>query len=203
MTEHAPTAAAPAPRGFFAATRFTFRSLHAFFRRNLTPRTGAAVAVWRVEAWLAGPMALALVASLGRWNGALATGVIMAVLSALFLFLLDGERVMDEVRRWVGDRDWGRSAMRVAERRDTAGVLQRALSVPATIMLMGPFFRAVTYHIFRVRRPLAYAFSVGGQIPHNLFWTGLVLGSAYGLLIRPAVQAVWDSVIQPLLSAAF
>jgi hypothetical protein len=179
------------------------RSIRGFFQRNLTPRTGAALVVWRIEAWLAGPMALALVAYFGRWNGALVTGAVMAVLSAIFLFLLDGEIVMDEVRRWVGDRSWGHWSMRAAERRDTTGVLQRALSVPATIMLLGPFMRAVTYHIFRVNRPLAYAFSVGGQIPHNLFWTGVVLGSVYGILIRPGLQAIWDAAIWPALGLLF
>ena len=203
MAEHAPTATAPAPKGAWASTRYTMRSLREFFRRNLTPKTGAALAVWRAEGWLAGPMALFFVASLGRWNGALATGIIMALFSALFLFLLDGERVMDEVRRWVGDREWGRWSMRIAERRDATGVVQRAVSVPTTIMILGPFWRAVTYHTFRVRRPLAYAFSVGGAIPHSLFWTGVVLGSAYGILIRPALMAIWDSAIVPVLELFF
>lgn len=193
MTEHAPTAPAPAPRGMLASWRFTQRSVRQFFQRNLTPKTGTALVIWRVEAWLSGPMALALVAAFGRWDGALVTGAIMATFSAIFLFLLDGEAVMDEVRRWVGDRSWGRSAMRAAERRDNVGVAQRAASVPATVMLLGPFPRAITYHIFKVRRPLAYGFSVGGQFLHNLFWTGIVLGSLYGLAIHPALNWLWDS----------
>jgi hypothetical protein len=190
MTDHAPTAPAPSPRGAWASWRYTRRSILAFFQRNLTPRTGATLVVWRVEAAFAGPMALALVASLGRWDGALITGLIMAVFSAFFLFMLDGEAVLDEVRRWVGDRDWGRSAMRAAERRDRTGMVQRALSVPATVMLMGPFFRAITYHIFRVRRPLAYSFSVAGQMLHSLFWTGIVLGSFWEIVILPLVNDV-------------
>ncbi|HVP05184.1 MAG TPA: hypothetical protein VMT90_05870 [Dehalococcoidia bacterium] len=200
MTDHAPTAPAPAPKGALASLRFTQRSIREFFQRNLTPKTGTALVAWRVEAWLSGPVALALVASLGRWNGALATGLIMAAFSAFFLFMLDGEIVLDEVRRWVGDRDWGRSAMRAAERRDNVGVVQRAVSVPATIMLMGPFLRAVTYHIFRVRRPLAYGFSITGQVVHSLFWTGIVLGSLYGLLIHPALSALWDAAISPVVA---
>jgi len=64
----------------------------------------------------------------------------------------------------------------IAERRDRVGALQRALSIPASVMLMGPFWRAVTYHVFRMPRLLAYALSVGGGFPHSLFWTSLVLG---------------------------
>lgn len=203
MTEHAPTAAAPAPKGAWNSWRFTMRSIRDFFKRNLTPKSGTALVVWRIEAWLAGPMALALVAWLGRWNGALVTGAVMASLSVLFLFLFEGERVIDEVRRWVGDREWGHWSMRIAERRDAGGVILRALSVPLTIMLMGPFVRSLTYHIFRVRRAFAYPVSIGGQMLHNLFWTGIVLGSAYGIVIRPALEAAWGSGIAPLLRMIF
>ena len=200
MTEHAPTATAPAPKGAIASTRFTWQAFHAFFRRNLTRKSGTALVVWRIEAALAGPMALALVASLGRWNGALVTGVIMSCMCVTFLFLFDGERVIGEVRRWVGDRDWGHWSMRVAERRDNTGVILRALSVPLTVMLMGPFLRSVTYHIFRVRRGFAYPVSIAGQMLHNLFWTGIVLGSVYEILIRPLLQAIWDAALGPLLN---
>lgn len=201
MTDHAPTATAPAPKGAFASTRFTMRSLREFFKRNLTRKTGAAVVAWRIEDAIAGPMALAFVASLGRWNGALATGTVMALFAALFLFLLDGERVVGEMRKWVGDRQWGRWGMRIAERRDTVGAVQRAASVPATLLLVGPFWRAVMLHIFMVSRPLAYVISVGGQFPRSLFWTGIVLGSAYSILIRPGLQALWASALGPAWDA--
>lgn len=203
MTEHAPTAPAPAPRGAVNSWRFTMRSIREFFQRNLTPKSGTALVVWRIEAWLAGPMALALVASLGRWNGALVTGVVMASLSVLFLFLFEGERVIDEVRRWVGDREWGHWSMRVAERRDANGAVMRALSVPLTVMLMGPFVRSLTYHIFKVRKGFAYPVSIGGQMLHNLFWTGIVLGSVYGILIRPGLQHAWNDGISPALGILF
>jgi hypothetical protein len=199
MTEHAPTASAPAPRGAIASTRFTMRSLREFFKRNLTPKSGAAVVAWRIEDAIAGPMALTFVATLGRWNGALATGAVMATFAALFLFLLDGERVMDEVRRWVGDRQWGRWSMRIAERRDPIGAVQRAASVPLTLLLVGPFWRAVMLHVFLVSRPIAYVISVAGQFPRSLFWTGIVLGSAYSILIRPGLEELWDSALGPLL----
>ena len=82
-------------------------------------------------------------------------------------------------------------------------MIQRALSVPLTVMMFGPFWRAVTYHIFRVRRGFAYPVSIGGQMLHNLFWTGIVLGSVYGILIRPALQGAWDSGISPVLGMLF
>ena len=46
-----------------------FRAFGAFFKRNLTPRTGFAVTMWQIEAKAAGPLALFLVATLGRWEG--------------------------------------------------------------------------------------------------------------------------------------
>ncbi len=172
--------------GFFA----TIRTLGAFFKRNLTPKTAVAVAAWRLEGWFAGPLALFLVATLGRWTGALAMGAIMACFSAAFLFLLDGERVLDEMRGWVTQRRWGSWSMRIRDRRDAAAVTQKALAVPATIMLFGPFWRGVTYQIYRIRRPLAYVFSVGGAFPHSLFWTGVVLGGLWEVAVRPLLERV-------------
>jgi hypothetical protein len=48
-------------RGPFAFFKATGR----FFKRNLTKKSGAALAIWRVEARLATPFALVLVATLG------------------------------------------------------------------------------------------------------------------------------------------
>src|SRR5437899_12591717 len=121
MTEQ--TTTVPANSGIFA----TVRVLGAFFKRNLTPKTTVAVAAWRLEGWFAGPLALFLVATLGRWTGALAMGAIMACFSAAFLFLLDGERVLDEMRGWVTQHRWGSWSMRIRDRRDTAAVAQKAL----------------------------------------------------------------------------
>lgn len=163
-----------------------------FFRRNITPRLGVALAVWRVEARTATPLALLLVATIGRWEGAVIMGAIMACYSALFLFLLDGERVMDEVRDWMKGRSWARRYITpVAESKGRSGTLQRALALPWTVMFMGPFFRAITYHLFHMRRVPAYTLSVGGSIPHSLLWTGLVLGG------------LWEGVIRPLLGRLF
>ncbi|MEE8346970.1 MAG: hypothetical protein V3S20_06460, partial [Dehalococcoidia bacterium] len=46
-----------------------------FLRRYLRPRTGAALVLWRVEAYMALPLALLLIATLGRWPGALVMGI--------------------------------------------------------------------------------------------------------------------------------
>ncbi len=166
-------------------------AVFSFLRRNVTPRLGAALAVWRIEAWLATPLALLLLATLGRWQGALAMGLVMAGYSALFLFLLDGERAMQDVRHLLTRHNWVRRfLLPIAERPDRTGKIHRVLAVPGTVMLMGPFWRAVTYHLFRVPRFAAYALSVGGSIPHSLFWTGLVLGGLFEVAIRPALESV-------------
>lgn len=157
--------------------------------RYLTPQLGTTLVLWRVEAYTSTPLALLLVATLGRWPAALVMSGVMAVYSALFLFLLDGERVMGELRGWVRERRLVRRyALPVAERRDAVGVMQRTLAVPAVVMLLGPFWRAVTFHLFRVPRWPAYALSVGGSIPHSLLWTGLVLGGIWEGLVWPFLK---------------
>ena len=171
------------PTGRFA----TFRALRGFFKRNLTRKTGAAVAVWRVEARMATPLALLLVATLGRWEGALAMGAVMAVYAAVFLFLLDGENVVGEMREWAGRKPFARWM--------TPGPMGRTVqhhlvTLPAVIMVFGPFWRAVTLHIAAVPRFPSYALSVGGSFPHSLFWTGIVVGGLYEAAIRPAFEAL-------------
>ena len=166
--------------------------LFALLRQKVTPRLGLALVAWRVEAWLATPLALALVVTLGRWPAALAMGGIMAVYSALFLFLLDGERAVEEMRGWVRQRRYvRRHILPVAERRGRVGAVQRALAIPAVVMIMGPFWRAVTFHLFRVPRLAAYALSVGGSIPHSLLWTGVVLGGVWEGLVWPFLDSRW------------
>lgn len=165
------------------------RKLLGFLRRNATPRLGVALVLWQMETRLATPVALVLVATLGRWPRALAMGGIMAIYSALFLFLLDGERVMKELRGWAQDRRlMRRYVLPIAERRDGVGTVQRALAVPVVVMFMGPFWRAVTFHLFRTPRWPAYTLSVGGSIPHSLLWTGLVLGGIWEGLVWPWIK---------------
>lgn len=176
---------AAAEEGALAARRRRWFNL----LRYMTPQLGTTLVLWRVEAYTATPLALLLVATLGRWSGALVMGGIMAVYSALFLFLLDGERVMEELRGWVRDRRLVRRyVLPIAERRGAVGVLQRALAVPAIVMVLGPFWRAVTFHLFRMPRWPAYALSVGGSIPHSLLWTGLVLGGIWEGLVWPFLK---------------
>ncbi len=165
------------------------RRLRGFLRRNVTRRLGVTVVLWQMETRLATPVALVLVATIGRWPGALAMGGIMAIYSALFLFLLDGERVMKELRGWAQERRlMRRYVLPIAERRDGVGMVQRGLAVPVVVMFMGPFWRAVTFHLFRTRRPWAYLLSVGGSIPHSLLWTGLVLWGIWEGLVWPLIK---------------
>ncbi|MEO6198080.1 MAG: hypothetical protein ABIP58_08245 [Dehalococcoidia bacterium] len=165
----------------------TFRAMGQFFKRNLTRRSAAAVAIWRVEVWMATPLALLFVATLGRWEGALAMGVVMAAYAAVFLFLLDGERVVEEMRAWTGKRRWTRwlTPHEAKSRR------HHWLLLPALVMLTGPFWRAVAFHVTTVPRTLAYATAVGGSFPHALFWTGLVVGGLYEGAIRPAFGSLF------------
>ncbi len=165
------------------------RRLLPFLRRNVTPRLGAALALWRVEARLALPTSLFLVATLGRWNGALAMGGIMAVYAAVFLFLLEGERALEEMRSWLAQRRWARRyVLPLAERRTRAGNLHHLLALPASILFFGPFWRALTYHLLGMRRLPAYVLSVGGSIPHSLLWTGVFVGGLWEAAIRPLLE---------------
>ena len=193
-TEQATIPTPASETGVFA----TFRALHAFFKRNVTKRVGTAVIFWRVEARFATPLGLVFVANLGRWNGALAMGTVMAVYSALFLFLLDGERVIEEMRSWLRQKKWGHRALHLAERQDRTGAVQRTLAAPVTVMLEGPFWRGITYRVGRVKNVQAYALSVGGSYPHSLFWTGLVLGALWESLLGP----LWHATIGPPVDAA-
>lgn len=193
MSERAAVAAAPQESGLFG----TFRAAGTFFRRNLTPRTGVAVATWRIETLLITPLSIFLIETLGRWRGAFAMSCVMAAFSLLFLLLLAGEPIMADFRRWLGERSFGQWSMRIAERRDATGAAQRALSVPATVMLLGPFWRAVTVETFLVRKPLAVLIAVGGAFPHTMFWTGCVTASAWELVTKPALLWVWREALSP------
>ena len=194
MTEQTATAISPVQsEGFFA----TMRAASAFFRRNLTPRTGVALAAWRVEALLITPLSIVLIETFGRWRGAFVMSCVMAGFSLLFLLLLAGEPIMADFRRWLGERSWGHWTMRIAERRGSTGAAQRALAVPAIVMLLGPFWRSVTVQTFLVRKPLAFLIAAGGAFPHTMFWTGLVVGSVWVFVTKPALLWVWDAALSP------
>src|SRR3990170_1995922 len=159
-----------------------------FLMRYLRPQMGAALVLWRVEAYSATPLALLFIATLGRWPAALAMGSVMAVFAAVFLFLLEDDPAVDEIRGWA-DRRWlGRLLERLAEGTDLPARAQRLAALVPAIIVLGPFWRAVAFHLFRMRRPAAYPLSVGGSYPHALLWTGIVLGS------------IWEGIVWPLLN---
>jgi len=157
----------------------------AFLARHLRPQTGAALVLWRVEAYSATPLALLFIATLGRWPAALAMGSVMAVFAAVFLFLLEDNPAVDDIRAWADRRRLGRLLERLTERTDVVGRARRLAALVPAIMVLGPFWRAVTFHLFRMRRPAAYILSVGGSFPHALLWTGVVLGGIWEGLLWP------------------
>jgi hypothetical protein len=159
-----------------------------FLLRYLRPQLGAALVLWRVEARTATPLALLFIVTLGRWPGALVMGLMMAVYAALFLYLLEDELALDDLRAWAGRRRLGRALERLAVRRDAVGRLRRAAAVVPAVMIFGPFWRAVSFHLFRMRRAVAYPLSVGGSIPHSLLWTGLVLGGIWEGFALPWIK---------------
>ncbi len=162
-------------------------SLLALLRRHLTPRVVAAVTIWRLEAWLAAPLPFLLVATLGRWPGALAMAGFTGALCLLFLLLLDGEEVLRTLQRWALEREWFRPLLDGPER----PWLVWLLAVPLCVLWFGPFWRAVVLLLLRLGRPLAYAIGVGAALPHSLLWTGLAVGS------------LWESVLWPLIRGVF
>ena len=170
-------------------------------RKRLTRRSAAAIVLWRIQVFFDGWIALALVGWLGRWPAAWIMGLLFAIFSAIFLYLLDGERAMNEMREWLRDRRFVRRfILPIAERKDRTGTLLRIIAIPYTVMMMGPFPTAVTYHAVRVPRVPAYTLAVLGSFPFQLLWTGIVLGSLWDIAIQPAFIWLWDEVLEPFLS---
>jgi hypothetical protein len=161
-----------------------------FGLRYLGPKVGVALVLWRVEAYSATPLALLLIATLGRWPGALVMGSVMSVFAAAFLYLLDDDPVLDDVRGWAGRRRIGRALERLADRGDRVGKAQRAVALVPAVMVLGPFWRAVAFHLFRMRRAVAYLLSVGGSFPHALLWTGLILGGIWEGIVWPWIKGL-------------
>ena len=151
---------------------------------------GAALVLWRLEAYTALPLALLFIATLGRWPGALLMGAVMAVYAAAFLYLLENEPFLDHVRGWAHRRRVGRALEWLAARVGSDGNAGKALALAPVIIILGPFWRAVALHLFRTRRPAAYLISVVGSIPHALFWTGLVLGGVWEGLAWPLIKDI-------------
>ena len=165
-------------------------ALRRFLRRNLSRRLAAAVALWRVEARFLLPGGIVLVAVFGRWPGALIAGVIGALLAALFMWLLDGERILGEIRAWGQSNRWTRKfILPLAERRDRTGTLLRGLSMPLLVLDFGPFWRSLTLLLFNFRGLKAYAFTMLASIPHALLWVGIIAGSLWEELILPFIRS--------------
>jgi hypothetical protein len=171
------------------ASRVTARR-RPFGLRYLGPKVGVALVLWRVEAYSATPLALLLIATLGRWPGALVMGAVMSVFAAAFIYLLDDDPALDDVRRWAGRRRIGRALERLADRDDRVGKAQRAAALVPAVMVLGPFWRAVAFHLFRMRRAVAYLLSVGGSFPHALLWTGLILGGIWEGIVWPWIKGL-------------
>jgi hypothetical protein len=74
------------------------------------------------------------------------------------------------------------------------GIGGRLLAAPASIMLLAAFERAVAYRVLGLKNRVAYPLSCIGAIPRALFWAGLVFGSAYELVFRPALVWVWGQI---------
>ncbi len=159
-----------------------------FLLRYLRPKMGVVLLLWRVEARSATPLALLLIATMGRWPAALVMGSVMAVFAAVFIYLLDDDPALDDIRAWADGRRLGRALERLADRSDAVGKMRRAAALAPAVMLLGPFWRAVTFRLFRMRRPAAYLLSVGGSIPHALLWVGLVLGGLWEGFVWPLVR---------------
>jgi hypothetical protein len=161
-----------------------------FLRRNVTRRLAVALALWRVEARFLLPGGLVLVAVFGRWPAALMVGAIGALLAAVFMWLLDGERILGEVRTWGGrNRLVRKYLLPLADRRDRTGTALRALSMPVLVFDFGPFWRSLTLLLFNFRGLKAYVFTVLASIPHALLWVGIVAGSLWEELILPFIKS--------------
>jgi hypothetical protein len=161
-----------------------------FLRRNLTRRLAVTIALWRVEARFLLPGGLVLVAVFGRWPAALMVGAVGALLAAVFMWLLDGERILGEVRAWGGrNRLVRKYLLPLADRRDRTGTVLRVLSLPVLVLWFGPFWRSLTLLLFHSRGLKAYAFTVLASIPHALLWVGIVAGSLWEELIWPFIKS--------------
>jgi len=162
------------------------RGLFQLLRSCLSPRVGVAVALWRVEAWVGAPLALVLVATLGRWGGVFAMAGITAAHALFSLLLLDGDNALHAIREWLGNKRWGSKVLALAAH---SGRRWLILS-PLVVLLLSPFWRILALLLLGFRRWELYLVGVGGSVPHALIWTGLVAGSIWDYL-RPAIQGAF------------
>jgi hypothetical protein len=161
-------------------------------RQHLTPRLSASVILWRIEAAVATPLALLLVATIGRWTAALAMGAVMAVFAAIFLAMLNEQTVLVAFREWARDhRLISRMYRPLVHPQSLLAILSLILLLPVLVLLLGPFWRAVAFHSLALRRDVAYGISVLGSIPHSLLWTGLILGGLWEGIVWPIIKAIF------------
>ena len=191
-----------------APAKGRWRGAWRVLRANLTPRAATALVLWRVEARLSTPVALAAVAAWGRWPGAFAMAALGALLSAAFIMLFEGENVVAELRAWANrQRFFRRFVLPIADRQDRTGTAMRVASMPVLILILGPFWRGLTLEMFRIRGLRAYLISVLGSVPHALLWVGLVLGGIWdGFLkdlVRDDVRPFITDVVWAFLTGPF
>lgn len=153
-------------------------------RRHLTPKLTLAIVLWRMEAWGGAPLAVALVATLGRWPGALVMAAVVAALTVISLYLLEGEPSLSLLREWLAERPW--LARWLSRPRWQVWLLD----VPVMLLVAGPFWRAVLLHLLQMERRSAYAIGLLGALPGALLWTGLVAGSVWEQLVWPVLRSL-------------
>lgn len=179
---------APAPMAIGARPRGG--GWRRFLRPNVTPRLAAAIALWRVEARFLLPGGMVLVAVLGRWPAALLAGAVGALLAAIFMRLLDGERILGEVRAWGEGNRWiRRYLLPLADRQDRTGTVLKVLSLPVLVLWFGPFWRSLSLLLFDFRGLRAYVFTVLASVPHAILWVGIVAGGLWEELIWPFIKS--------------
>ncbi len=172
------------------------RGVWRIMRKYATPKLTAAGIIWRFESYTMTPLVIFCVEAFGRWNGALVVGAIMSVYAAIFLFLLEGERALGALREWLRDRRMVRRfVLPVKNSEGLLGVGGRWLAAPASVMLLSAFERAVTYRVLNLKNYVAYPLSCLGQFPRSLFWVGVVFGSAWVLVFRPALLWFGDQIV--------
>jgi hypothetical protein len=162
-------------------------------REYATPKVTAAFVIWRFESYTVTPMVILCIELFGRWNGALVVGAVMSVYAAIFLFLLERERALDALREWLRERRMVRQfVLPVKNSEGLAGAAGRWLAAPGSVMVLSAFERGVAYRVLDLKNRVAYPLSCLGQFPRSLFWVGVVFGSAWELVFKPAIAWIME-----------
>lgn len=160
-------------------------------KRRLTVRLGATLALWQIEGKVSTPLAFLTIAALGRWPAALVMGVLAAGVSSLFVFLIEGEKTVQETIQWARRR-WvvRRLILPWVEWRERAGPRRiiGLLALVTLVLLAGPLDRALGLHFFGYRGRFSYLIAALGAFPHSLLWVGLVVGGIWENLLWPLAE---------------